>query len=121
MGRPQWYDGLIDGTFRPLTRRNKVGDPAPVHEVESEGGQGGTILGSGRSRRFYERTARAAAAKHLEDYSITGVVAIGGNGSMAAAQALQAETDLPIVGVPALRHRHDTGGLGVDSALNTAL
>lgn len=126
-GIPTWgitngYDGLIDGTFRPLTRRNKVGDPAPVHEVESEGGQGGTILGSSRSRRFHERTARAAAAQHLEDYSITGVIAIGGNGSMAAVQALQAETEVPIVGIPASID-NDIGltreALGVDSALNT--
>lgn len=126
-GIPTWgveegYDGLIDGAFRPLTRRNKTGDPAPVHEVESEGGQGGTILGSSRSRRFYERTARAAAAQQLESYSITGVVVIGGNGSMAGVQALQEETDVPVVGIPASID-NDIGltreALGVDSALNT--
>ncbi|HJS71701.1 MAG TPA: 6-phosphofructokinase [Acidimicrobiia bacterium] len=126
-GIPTWgvedgFDGLIDGTFRPLIRRNKTGDPAPLHEVESEGGQGGTILGSSRSKRFYERSARAAAVKQLEEYSITGVVVIGGNGSMAGIQALQAETDVPVVGIPASID-NDIGltreALGVDSALNT--
>ena len=126
-GVPTWgvedgFDGLIDGTFRPLIRRNKTGDPAPLHEVESEGGQGGTILGSSRSKRFYDQAARAAAAKQLEEYSITGVVVIGGNGSMAGIQALQAETDVPIVGIPASID-NDIGltreALGVDSALNT--
>lgn len=126
-GVPTWgvengYDGLIDGAFRPLIRRNKTGDPAPLHEVESEGGQGGTILGSSRSKRFYERTARAAAAQQLEDYSITGVVVIGGNGTMAGVHALQEETDVPIVGIPASID-NDIGltreALGVDSALNT--
>lgn len=126
-GVPTWgvengYDGLIDGAFRPLIRRNKTGDPAPLHEVESEGGKGGTILGSSRSRRFYERTARVAAAQQLDDYSITGVVVIGGNGTMAGVHALQDETDVPIVGIPASID-NDIGltreALGVDSALNT--
>ena len=41
-GVPTWgvangFDGLIDGAFRPLTRRNRLGDPAPIPEVESEG------------------------------------------------------------------------------------
>lgn len=121
-GVEQGFDGLIDGVFRPLVRRNKAGDPAPIHEVESEGGKGGTILGSRRSTRFFEREARAGAAKHLQDYSITGVVVIGGNGSLAGAHALQAETDIPIVGIPASID-NDIGltreALGVDSALNT--
>lgn len=126
-GVPTWgvengYDGLIDGSFRPLIRHNQAGNPAPLHEVESEGGKGGTILGSSRSRRFFDRTARAVAAEHLDDYSITGVVVIGGNGSMAGVQALQEETDVPVVGIPASID-NDIGltreALGVDSALNT--
>jgi 6-phosphofructokinase 1 len=121
-GVEQGFDGLIDGVFRPLSRRNKMGDPAPVHEVESEGGQGGTILGSSRSPRFFDRTARVEAARQLEEYSITGVVVIGGNGTMAGVHALQAETEVPIVGIPASID-NDIGltreALGVDSALNT--
>lgn len=121
-GVEQGFDGLIDGVFRPLSRRNKMGDPAPVHEVESEGGQGGTILGSSRSLRFYDRTARVEAARQLEEYSITGVIVIGGNGSMAGVHALQSESEVPIVGIPASID-NDIGltreALGVDSALNT--
>jgi 6-phosphofructokinase 1 len=121
-GVEEGFDGLIDGVFRPLSRRNKMGDPAPVHEVESEGGQGGTILGSSRSPRFFDRTARVEGARQLEEYSITGVVVIGGNGTMAGVHALQAETDVPIVGIPASID-NDIGltreALGVDSALNT--
>ncbi|HUF15212.1 MAG TPA: 6-phosphofructokinase [Acidimicrobiia bacterium] len=121
-GVEQGFDGLIDGEFRPLTRRNATGDPAPLNEVESEGGKGGTILGSSRSRRFYERSSRVAAAQQLEDYSITGVIVIGGNGSMAGVHALAEETDVPVVGIPASID-NDIGltreALGVDSALNT--
>jgi 6-phosphofructokinase 1 len=126
-GVPTWgvedgYDGLIDGAFRPLIRRNKAGDPAPLEEVESEGGEGGTMLGSSRSKRFYDRASRAAAVRQLEEYSITGVIVIGGNGSMAGLHALSAETDVPAVGIPASID-NDIGltreALGVDSALNT--
>jgi 6-phosphofructokinase 1 len=126
-GVPTWgvekgYDGLIDVVFRPLIRRNNAGDPAPLHEVESEGGQGGTILGSSRSKRFYDRESRVVAAQQLAEYSITGVIVIGGNGSMAGVHALSQETDVPIVGIPASID-NDIGltreALGVDSALNT--
>lgn len=126
-GVPTWgvengYDGLIDGAFRPLIKRNMTGNPAPLHEVESEGGEGGTILGSSRSKRFFDRESRVAAAQQLDEYSITGVVVIGGNGSMAGVQALAAETDVPVVGIPASID-NDIGltreALGVDSALNT--
>lgn len=126
-GVPTWgvergYDGLIDGDFRPLVRRLETGAPTPLHEVESEGGQGGTILGSSRSKRFYDRESRVVAAQQLDEYSITGVIVIGGNGSMAGIHALAAETDVPIVGIPASID-NDIGltreALGVDSALNT--
>ncbi len=124
---PTWgveggYDGLIDGVFRPLVRRNLDGKPAPVAEVEAEGGEGGTILGSSRSPRFFERESRAIAIEQLKEYEITGLVVIGGNGSIAGAHALAAETDIPIVGIPASID-NDIGltreALGVDSALNT--
>jgi 6-phosphofructokinase 1 len=126
-GIPTWgvergYDGLIDGEFRPLTRRAKSGAPAPLHEIEVRGGEGGTMLGSSRCPRFFERDSRAGAIQQLKEYSITGVVVIGGNGSMAGLHALAGETDIPIVGIPASID-NDIGltreALGVDSALNT--
>jgi len=126
-GIPTWgvergFDGLIDGEFRPLTRRSKSGAPAPLHEIEIQGGEGGTMLGSSRCPRFFERESRAMAVEQLEEYSITGVVVIGGNGSMAGIHAFAGETDIPIVGIPASID-NDIGltreALGVDSALNT--
>lgn len=126
-GIPTWgveegYDGLIDGEFRPLIRHGKTGSPAPLAEVESQGGEGGTMLGSSRSERFFQRESRAAAIRQLEEYSITGLIVIGGNGSMAGIHALAAETDVPMIGIPASID-NDIGltreALGVDSALNT--
>ena len=116
------YDGLIDGEFRPLIRTNRDGHPAPIPEVEAEGGEGGTILGSSRSSRFFDRSSRAAAIQQLEKYSISGLIVIGGNGSMAGAHVFSQETEVPIVGIPASID-NDIGltreALGVDSALNT--
>lgn len=124
---PTWgvergFDGLIDGELRPLTRRSKSGDLTPLAEVENMGGLGGTSLGSSRSKRFYAREGRAEALIQLETYSITGLVVIGGNGSMGGAHALAGETDMPVVGIPASID-NDIGltreALGVDTALNT--
>lgn len=129
-GVPVWgvemgYDGLIDGELRPLTRqsgRNHL--LSPVSEVEAMGGLGGTVLGSSRCPRFLTKEGRAEAVRQLEKYSITGLVVIGGNGSLAGAHALAGETSIPVVGIPASID-NDIGlsreSLGVDSALNTII
>jgi len=132
-GTPVWgvemgYDGLIDGELRPLTRQiarnGQSGSMTPTAEVEAMGSLGGTALGSSRSARFLSREGRAQAADHLDKYSITGLLVIGGNGSMAGAHALASECDVPIIGIPASID-NDIGltreALGVDSALNTII
>ena len=127
-GLPVWgirdgFDGLIDGTFRPLTR--EVGRSArisPLGDVEYSGGQGGTILGSARCTRFYTREGRAQAAATMEDYSLQGLVVIGGNGTMEGVHHLAEEHGVAVVGIPASID-NDIGltreALGVDTALNT--
>lgn len=129
-GVPVWgvemgYDGLIDGEFHPLTRQiGRNGLLTPTLEVEAMGSLGGTVLGSSRCSRFYSREGRAQAIVQLEKYSITGMLVIGGNGSMAGAHALAGETAIPIIGIPASID-NDIGltreALGVDSALNTII
>ncbi len=129
-GIPVWgvemgYDGLIDGEFRPLTRQiGRSGVLTPTVEVEAMGSLGGTALGSSRCPRFLSREGRAQAADQLEKYSITGLLVIGGNGSMAGAHALAVESEVPIIGIPASID-NDIGltreSLGVDSALNTII
>lgn len=117
------FDGLIDGVMRPLTRRvgnNK--DLSPIEEVEHSGGMGGTTLGTARCERFYSREGRAQAARTFKEYSLSGLVVIGGNGSMEGAHLLATEHGLPVVGIPASID-NDIGltreALGVDTALNT--
>jgi 6-phosphofructokinase 1 len=129
-GVPVWgvemgYDGLIDGEFRPLTRQSgRNSRLAPVAEVEAMGSMGGTVLGSSRCSRFFTREGRAEALSQLAKYSITGLVVIGGNGTLAGAHALATESELPVIGIPASID-NDVGlsreALGVDSALNTII
>ena len=117
------FDWLIDGNLQPLTRQiGKKGALSPIPEVEDSGGHGGTMLGSARSERFYTRESRIVAAEVVKDYSLQGLIVIGGNGSMAGAHVLAAEHDIPVVGIPASID-NDIGltreALGVDTALNT--
>jgi 6-phosphofructokinase 1 len=119
------YDGLIDGKLRPLTiQRGKRGLLAPTGEVEAMGSLGGTALGSSRSERFRTREGRARALAQLHSYSISGLIVIGGNGSLAGAHELAREGDIPVVGIPASID-NDIGlsreALGVDTALNTII
>lgn len=117
------FDGLIDGRFRPLTRR--VGQGAalsPLADVEYAGGLGGTLLGTARSPRFFTREGRAQAAHTFAEYSLRGVIVIGGNGTMEGAHHLAREHGVPVVGIPASID-NDIGltreAIGVDTALNT--
>ncbi len=122
-GIKEGFDGLIDGKFQPLTKQSGRGSLLmPEPDIELSGGLGGTILGSARSKRFYTREGRARAAAMLDEYSLEGLIVIGGNGSIAGAHALASEQPVPIVGIPASID-NDIGltreALGVDSALNT--
>jgi 6-phosphofructokinase 1 len=117
------FDGLIDKEVRPLTRTvGRSGRISPLDDVEYSGGQGGTILGSARSARFYTREGRAQAAATMQEYSLDGLIVIGGNGTMEGAHNLALEHDVPVVGIPASID-NDIGltreALGVDTALNT--
>lgn len=117
------FDGLIDGTLTPLTRTvGKNGRLSPLADVEHAGGSGGTVLGTARSKRFYTREGRAQAADTMTEYSLEGLIVIGGNGSMMGAHMLATEHGAPVVGIPASID-NDIGltreALGVDTALNT--
>ncbi len=113
------YDGLINGSFRPLTKAAS-GGWLPEREVDRMLGRGGTILGSSRSARFREPEGRAAAAKNLS--GMDGLIAIGGNGTLRGAHALAVETGVRVIGIPASID-NDIGctslSIGVDTALNT--
>ena len=117
------FDGLIDGRFRPLTRRAGKGAAlSPMPDVEYAGGLGGTVLGTARSPRFMTREGRSQAAATYEEYSLEGLIVIGGNGTMEGAHHLYLEHGVRVVGIPASID-NDIGltreSIGVDTALNT--
>ncbi|MBK7580826.1 MAG: 6-phosphofructokinase [Myxococcales bacterium] len=118
VGFEDGYDGLIDGRARALTRAGADGLATSL-ELGLAGNLGGTWLGSSRSMRFMTPEGRAEAAKRLDGFS--GLVVIGGNGSLTGAHKLAEETGVRVMGVPASID-NDVGctstAIGVDSALN---
>lgn len=82
------YRGLCEATMMPLTR----------NEVKGISKEGGTILGTSRTNPFdFGGTERVREV--LDLHKIDAIIAIGGEGSLAAAKELT-DAGLPIVGVP---------------------
>jgi 6-phosphofructokinase 1 len=106
------YEGLMAGDFIPLG----------LADVEDISRLGGTVLGSARAPRFQDAAGRAAAIERMADAGLEGLVVIGGNGSLTGAHALAAETEIPVVGLPASIDNdigHTALAIGVDTAVNT--
>lgn len=115
------YRGLLEGHVRPLTREAPHGEGMIADAgIDALASMGGTILGSSRELRFLTAEGRAPAVANLS--RLSGLVVIGGNGSLAGAHALARESDVPVVGIPASID-NDVGctgsAIGVDTALNT--
>ncbi len=117
VGVERGWRGLLDDAFVPLGGL----------DVQGILREGGTILGSARCKEFHDRKVRDHARAVLRNRGVDGLVVIGGNGSLAGAQALAdpAEAgDQPplVVGVPASID-NDIGvtglAIGVDTAMNT--
>ena len=82
------YKGLCEATMMPLTR----------HEVKGISKEGGTILGTSRTNPF-DFGGAERVREVLDQHKIDAIIAIGGEGSLAAAKELT-DAGLPIVGVP---------------------
>jgi 6-phosphofructokinase 1 len=107
------YEGLIEGKLTPMGARDVGGIIQ----------RGGTILGSARSLEFKTEKGRVRAIRTLNQYSIQGLVVIGGNGSQTGAYMLS-EMGFPVVGVASTIDNDLYGSeitIGVDTALNIAL
>jgi 6-phosphofructokinase 1 len=105
--------GLMEDDLIPLGSR-EVGDILQ---------RGGTILGTARAEEFKSAAGQRRALEALRKYRIDGLVVIGGDGSLAAAQAF-AEHGVPVVGIPATIDNDIPGAetaIGVDTALNTVV
>jgi|TARA_B110000879_G_scaffold4096_1_gene5456 6-phosphofructokinase 1 len=103
--------GLIEGWVREATPDRLAGI---IH-------RGGTVLGSSRSKRFYEYEFRKQAFENLQHHGITKLIVIGGDGSFSALNQFYADFEVPFAGIPATIDNDIPGTdycLGVDTALN---
>lgn len=84
------WRGLLDGDVMPLPRTR----------VRGLAGTGGTILGTSRTNPIDDEGGGIdVIGRVLADHGVDGLIAIGGEGSLAGAKRL-ADAGLPIVGVP---------------------
>ena len=108
------YDGLIDDKSLSLNRRS----------VSGIINQGGTILKTARSKRFYTEAGQKQGVKTLHKNDIDGLIVIGGNGSLTGAHILATQYDIPVISIPATIDNDINGidlSIGSDTAVNVAL
>lgn len=114
VGAQRGFIGLIYGDFVPLTNRS----------VSNIIQQGGTILETSRAPEFSTENTRARAAENLCYRSVNGLIVIGGDGSLAAARAFAAQSQMPVMFIPATIDNdvpNTDNSIGFDTAVNTAL
>ncbi len=113
MGIKHGYNGLIAGEMEHMGARSVGGIIQ----------RAGTILQTARCEEFKTTQGRRKALRKLNEYSIEGLVVIGGSGSLKGALELH-NMGFPVVGVPASIDNDICGtdmSIGTDTALNTAL
>lgn len=106
------WEGLINGEIQQFTSSS----------VSNTIQRGGTILKTARSEEFRTPEGRQKAYDNLVKFGIDALVVIGGNGSLAGAEALAKEHDVPVIGLPGTIDNDLYGTdmtIGYDTALNT--
>lgn len=113
-GIGQGYQGLIENDIIEMNS----------FSVSNILQHGGTILKSARSKEFMTKEGRKKAYDNLVEREITGLVAIGGDGTFTGAQIFHEEYGMPIIGVPGTIDNDIFGTdktIGFDTAVNTTL
>jgi 6-phosphofructokinase 1 len=90
--------------------------------VRGLAGRGGIVLGTARAPAFQDAPVRRQVINLLADLAVDAVVVCGGNGALADAERLAAESGLQVVGIPASIDNDvptTETALGVDTAANT--
>ncbi len=107
------YQGLINGDFVPLGRRDVSGILS----------RGGTFLRTARCKEMETPHGQREAVRQLYNQGLDGLIVIGGDGSMAGVQTI-ADQGFPVVGMPGTIDNDVYGTdtcIGVDTALNTIM
>ncbi len=105
------YEGLIDNE---ITKTN-------YNEVSGIITQGGTKIGTSRSKRFREKKYRSIAKQNLDKLNITSLIVLGGDGSFRGLDIFYKEHGISFCGIPSTIDNDINGtdySLGVDTALN---
>lgn len=108
------YDGLMDGEFVPLNRRSVSG----IINL------GGTILKTARATRFLTTEGQKKAVETLTKNHVSGLIVVGGNGSLKGAHMLAKRYSVPVIGVPATIDNDISEvnqAIGADTAVNVAM
>lgn len=111
VGIEDGFEGMLHGSFKPLTARNVGGILQ----------RGGTILQTARSMEFKTPQGQRQAIRQLNNAEIDALVVLGGDGSLNGAFKLH-QQGVAVVGVPASIDNDIYGTdmcIGVDTALNT--
>ena len=111
VGVKRAYEGLARGVMTELGARDVGGILQ----------RGGTVLQTARFPEFAKPDAQREALRQLNAQGVDALVAIGGDGTMRGAAALEA-LGFPVIGIPASIDNdvHGTDmSIGVDTALNT--
>lgn len=106
------WEGLIHGDIKEFT----------TESVSNIIQRGGTILKTARSDEFRTVEGRKKAIDNLAKFGIDALAVIGGNGSLAGAQELAREGDIPVIGLPGTIDNDLYGTdstIGYDTAMNT--
>lgn len=113
IGFSRGWLGLVEGLTEPLSLER-------VDEIIS---QGGTILGSSRTNPFKRDDDLDACLKHIKDFELDAIVAIGGEDTLGVAVNLQ-KLGVNTVGVPKTMDNDLSGTdytFGFDSAVSVAV
>lgn len=90
LGIRRGWDGLSDGDFMPLTRSSVAG-LLP---------RGGTILGTSRTNPLADPDMLNRIQTNFKQSELSGLIVVGGNGTLAAAREMWHRHQMPVVGVP---------------------
>ena len=90
MGIHSGWQGLIDGTIKPLTRYSVAGIQY----------RGGTILGTSRCDPLLEPENLQKIRDNWKKYGLSSLIVIGGNGTLSASMRMWRDEGFPIVGIP---------------------
>ena len=113
VGVRRGYAGLINGDYQQMN----LGSVADIIQ------RGGTILQTSRSKEFETEKGRRKALEKLRQIGVTGLVAIGGEGTFRGAWEL-AEMGLSVIGVPGTIDNDVLGtelSIGFDTVINTVV